>query len=145
MGGGTLNSKGTIMKYLLITAAALGLSACAAPTPLCDADLATWKWDKYQTSEEICREAEVRTLGHQPTGRVNEGGGAVPSPRTTDAVSDNPPRAEKPSKPPETSKPSKPSEPSKHGNPGNDKPVGKAGERPDGKSGWGDGTRGKSR
>jgi len=31
-----------------------------------------------------------------------------------------------------------------YGNPGNDKDVGKAGENPNGKGGWGNGTRGKS-
>ena len=46
--------------------------------------------------------------------------------------------------PPRNNPTTKPDMPRAIGNPGNDKPVGRAGERPDKKGGWGGGSRGKS-
>jgi hypothetical protein len=77
--------------------------------------------------------------GDQPSTPGNSAGGAQPSTPSNPAVGDHPPAPSTPA-----AQPSTPSTPAR-GNPGNNKSVGNAGEHPNGKDGWGSGSRGRSK
>lgn len=103
------------MKRLLIIAAGTVLLAACAPPPLCDR--ANIEWTKYGTAEIPleCRPARyVPVLAGSCEGRCDVGG------HNEHPVGDPP--VDHPVSEPPTSEPER-------GNPGNDKPVGRAGEK----------------
>jgi len=135
------------MKYS-IALTGLILAGCTTnPPPLCDREAV--EWDKWGTSE-LAPECSPRPKPRPVTLTGGNGDGpGLDHDAGTDAAPDEPdggvdpvPDDSGPDRPPHPDKPEKPDEPEVIGNPGNDKPVGRAGENPNRKGGWGSGSRG---
>jgi len=110
------------MKLLIATAPLALLFACAQPEPLCDRE--GQDWNKVETIEDECARPVAPPV-------------SVPDDRDDPTA---PPTPEPPVKPPHD-----PPAKDRTGNPGNHKDVGRAGENPNGKGGYGKGDRGRSR
>lgn len=133
------------MKSFLFISLALILSACAQPEPLCDRDAVSF--NKFGKVIDTCAGSVVPTkTGDLPDFHVDDDtddhGNDNDRPSTPDQP--GPPKKDEPSDSTNDSTDNVTDESESSGNPGNHKDVGKAGERPNKKDGWGSGDKGRS-